>query len=202
MNMRHTRLISAAVGALFVAGSLAGCSSSDVKNAASSKANDLKAQATAKAGAAAASAAAKASGNLPDNVKQKASALLDKLPADTKKKLQGELDSAGIKTDLGSFGKEPTATLAEQYLGARQAALGNGDLTALKAISTPKMAAKAQKYVTKKAKKAGKPYVIKVVGEDANGTQVCIGPKGKKAKVVVTNDQGQVSGLRKGTQTC
>jgi hypothetical protein len=201
MKMRHTRLISATVGALLVAGSLAACGSSDLKDAATNKANDLKASATAKAGAVAASAAADLSGTSPEELKQQAGDLLKRLSPETKQKLQGALDAAGVKADLGSSG-EPTATLAEQYFAARQAALSSHDLTALKAISTPTMAAKAQKYVTKQAKKAGKPFVITVVGQDASGTQLCVGPKGTRPKVVVTNDKGQVAGIHKGPQTC
>jgi hypothetical protein len=204
MSMRHTRLISAAVGALFVVGSLAGCSSSDVKDAATSKANDLKASATAKAGAMAASAAASAVANadVPDAVKQKATEILDKISPEAKQKLAADLTAAGVEADAGSFADQPTATLAEQYLAARQAALGNGDVSALQQIATPRMVTKAQRYAKKKAARAGKPYVIRVVGDGADGTQVCLGAKGKKAKVVLSNDQGQVSGLHRGTYTC
>jgi hypothetical protein len=196
------RSISATVGAVFVAGSLAACGSSDITDAAKSKANDLKASATAMAASAAASAAADISGKSPEELKQQATDLLNKLSPETKQKLQGAVDASDVKADLGSYSDEPTATLTEEYFAARQAALTSHDLSALKAIATPKMAAKAKKYVKKHSKRAGKPFVITVVGQDASGTQVCVGPKGKRAKVIVTNAKGKVSAIRKGTHTC
>lgn len=202
MKMRHTRLISATAGALLLAGSLAACGSSDITDAAKSKANQLKASATAQAGAAAASAAANLSGKSPDELKKQAGDLLAKLSPENKQKLQGALDATGIKADLGSFSDEPTATVAEEYFAARQAALSSHDLSAVKAIASPKMTAKAKKYVKKRAKQAGKPFVITVVNQDADGTQVCVGPRGKRPMVVVTNKKGRVAGLHKGTQTC
>lgn len=202
MNMRHTRLISAAVGALFAAGSLAGCSSSDVKSAAASKANDLKAAAASQAASAAQSAAA----GLSDETKQKgmqaAKDLLAKLDPATQQKLRAGLDATGVDADLGTFTNDPAATLGEEFLGARQAALGTGDLSDLKAIATPKMVKRSKRYVKRNSRRAGTPYVIKVVGQDGTGTQVCVGPKGKRAKTVVVNAQGRVAALRKGTHTC
>ena len=200
MNKRHTALAALAITASVAL--LAGCSSSDVKGAAAGKANDLKAAAASQAASAAQSAAA----GLSDETKQKgmqaAKALLAKLDPSTRAKLQAGLDATGVSADLGTFTNDPAATLGEEFLGARQAALGNGDLSDIKTIATPKMVKRTKRYVKRNSERAGKPYVIKVVGQDATGTQVCIGPKGKKAKTVVINAQGQVAGLRKGTQSC
>ena len=207
--MRHTRLISAAVGAVFVAGAATGCSSDDVKNAANSKLNEAKASAGAKASEIAASATAKAGevagsagADAVARATQKAADLLQQLSPATQKKLDEAVAAPGVQADLGSFEGEPTATVAEEFLAARQAALATGDLSAVDAIATPQMAKRAQRFVRKNKKRAGKPFQIRIVGVTDDGTQVCIGPKGQRARVVVTDVAGKVARITKGTHTC
>jgi len=195
--MRHVRLISAAVGALFVTAAVTGCSSDDIKDAAKKKADDVKASAAAKAG----DLAKEKGGELLD---KKAGAILDKLSPETKEKLQSALNAAGVDVDVADpkLKDEPAVTLAEQYLAARQAALKSNDLSAVKEISTPKMVKKAKRYVKKNAKRADKPFQIKVVSVSDQGTDVCVGAKGKRPKTVVINDAGLVAGIKKGAHSC
>lgn len=192
-NMRHMRLISAAVSALFVTAAVTGCSSDDVKKAG----DKLKEHANSKAGQ---MAKAKA-GELLD---KKAGGVLDKLSPESKQKLQSALDAAGVKVDVADpkEAKEPAAKLAEEYLATRQAALKTKDTSALKDIATPKMVKRANRYVKRQSKRAGKPFQIKVVNVEAQGTDVCVGTKGKRPKTVVINQKGLVSAIKKGTHSC
>ncbi|MEX0426169.1 hypothetical protein AB3X52_00960 [Nocardioides sp. DS6] len=212
--MRHTRLISAAVGALFVTAAVTGCSSEDVKSAAKSKADQVKASAAAKAGDLAKDKAGDlADGKLGDLAKQKAGELVKKLSPEDQQKLESALKSAGITIDTGDGAKsdgatgddaaaDPTATMAADFFAARQAALKDGDVSLLKQLTGPKKFTQVSRWVKKHAGQADKPFKVTVVGSQGNKADVCVGTKGKTARTVVLNKNGKVMAVRPGTHTC
>ena len=211
--MRHTRLISAAVGALFVTASVTGCSSSDVKNAAKSKANELKASATAKAGELAKSKAGELSnGQLGDIAKQKAGDLVKKLSPENQKKLDSALKAAGLslpseganaaKGGASKAASNPAAQVAADFFAARQAALKSGDVSLLKQLTGPKKFKQVRRYVKNHQGQAPKKFQVKVVSVKGNKSNVCVGPKAKAPKTVALNKQGKVMAIRPGTFSC
>jgi len=233
--MRHTRLISAAVGAAFLTASLTACSQAEdaankAKDAASKKAGEVAASATAKAGEKAKAEAEKHMGKAKEAANAKAQELLGKVPAGAKEQLEAKLAENGITlgtapaaaggaggagasegasggADGGAAGGsdaavDPTVTLAQDWFASRQSALSDGDLTVLKSLSTPKVATRAQRWVNRHKKRAGKPLTINVAATAGNKVQVCVGPKGKNARVLVLNKKGLVKANRKGTHTC
>lgn len=199
--MRHTRLISAAVGALFLAATVTGCS--EAKDAASKAADEAKAKASEAAASAAAEAGEKASGAAASAMAEataKAGEILSQLGADTQAKLQEKIDAAGITVDSGEFADEPTANVAEQFFAARQAALVDGDASIATQLATPAYQKKVQRYVAKRQGKA-KPFTITVVNAQGETVDLCVGPKGTKPKTV-TLEGGLVAKVTKGAHTC
>ena len=219
--MRHTRLISAAVGALFVTAAVTGCSSEDVKNAAKSKADEVKASAAAKASDLAKDKAGDlANGQLGDLAKKKAGELIGKLSPEDQQKLQDALKTAGVTIDTsGDAGAasgdasdgasagsaaaaDPTATMATDFFAARQAALKDGDVSLLRELTGPKKFKQVARWVKNHPGQAGKPFTIKVVSVKANTADVCVGPKGKLPKTVALNKNGKVMAVRPGKHIC
>jgi len=204
--MRHTRLISAAVGALFVASTAVGCSEAQDKlNDAKSKVDDAKSKVEGAKGSVDGlkGKANEALGKLSPEMKEKiGTALGDKLPPEVKDKLQGTLEENGITLDAGEHADEPAVTVGETYFGARQAAIVNGDFAPVKAVSNPKMLKRAKTHVKKRgAMQKGKPFKVTVVNVTGDVSQLCVGRKAQNPKAVtVKNDK--VVNIKPGKFSC
>lgn len=207
--MRHTRLISAAVGALFFVTAATGCS--DAKDALDKgkdlkdKAGDLKSQADGlkDKGGDLKGKAGDMAGKLSPEMKQKIGAALgDKLPPQVKKKLEGTLEEHGITMDAGDKAKDPKVSTAETYFAARQAAIYDNDFAAVKKVANPAMTKRAQQHVkTVGPKQKDKPFKITLVSTKGNMSQVCVGIKGTNPRAVTVKNN-KVVNIKPGKFSC
>jgi hypothetical protein len=195
-RLASTQRLAAAATILAVA--LTGCS----------EAQDAADKAKAKASEAAAAKASEAAGKLKDKATEmggaKAGALVDdvlgKLSPEQQEKLQG-LDAVALG-EKGALAEDAESLAVAEFFAARQsaAATGGEDLSALEAVSGPRVFKRASKYVVRNSGK-DIPFVVNVVASEAGSVDVCVGPKGKKSRSLTVTD-GKVVKNVAGDHTC
>jgi hypothetical protein len=189
------RLASAAT---ILAMTLTGCS----------QASDAADRAKAKASEAAAAKASEAAGKLKEKAGEmavdKASTLVDdvlaKLSPDEQEKLQG-LDAVALGQN-GALTEDADSLTVAEFFAARQsaAATGGEDLSALEAVTSPRVFKRSSRYVVRNSGK-DLPFVVTVVSSGSGTVEACVGPKGKRARVLTVQD-GKVVKNAAGTQAC
>lgn len=181
--MRHTRLISAAAGALFLGAALVGCSQDDLE-----KAKDATRDAAGEAGSKAGDAAS-------DAVSQGSDALSDATGA------ADGADAGAATVDLGEFEGDAAAQTAAEYFEARyEAASGVGDLSALEALTTARWFDVVSAWVEDNRGLTG-PWTIKVVGVEGGLVSTCVG-KDASLPRTVTLHGGKVARNAAGDFAC
>jgi len=227
--MRHTRLISAAAGALFLAGALVGCSEAEdaakdagdkAKDKASAAASDGVEKGKAKASAAASDGVEKGKAKASDKASELLSDATDGTGAgkaagkgagatDGTGEGAGEGAGAGtgagtgdVTVDLGDYSDDAGAKTVGEFFSARQAAVvaNDGDLDALEAITTAGRFQAVSAFVSKYGGKAS-PLKVTVVGADATSVDVCVGPNGDRPRTFDIED-GKVAGNGTADHTC
>ncbi|MGH3413716.1 MAG: hypothetical protein ACRDPH_11625 [Marmoricola sp.] len=211
--MRHKRLISAAVGSVFLASSLVGCGS---------QAKDAMNKAKDHAGKAAASAKAQAkkqakqhakdmsgkSGKSGKNAKgangAKGAKGGSKAGAKSGSAAKGSGSAAGmgsLNVDMGSYAKDPGAKAVAEFYTVRQAAIaGSGKLGQVKSVTSPAMFTSATHYVKGHAGEKS-PFKASVVGVKGSSVNVCVGPKGTRARTLTVKSD-KVTQNTEGSQSC
>jgi hypothetical protein len=203
------RLASAAAAATILAVSVTGCSQAgDAADKAKAKASEAAAAKASEAAAKAKEKASDAAGKLKDKATElggdKAGALandvLDKLSPDEQQKLQG-LDAVALG-EKGELTEDADSLTVAEFFAARQsaAATGGEDLSALEAVSGQRVLKRATKYVVRNSGK-DIPFVVNVVSSEGGTVDVCVGPKGKKARSITVQDGKVVKNLA-GKHTC
>ncbi|RJS47186.1 hypothetical protein [Nocardioides cavernaquae] len=206
-RLASTQRLAAAAAILAV--TLTGCSEAqDAADKAKAKASEAAAAKASEAAAQAKEKASDAAGKLNDKATEmggdKAGALVDdvlgKLSPEQQEKLQG-LDAVALG-EKGALAEDADSLTVAEFFAARQsaAATGGEDLSALEAVTGPRVFKRASRYVVRNSGK-DIPFVVNVVAAEAGSVDVCVGPKGKKSRTLTVTDGKVVKNIA-GDHTC
>lgn len=199
--MRIQRITAAAAATALTASLVACGAAEDAANQAKAKASEAAASAAEEAKNKAKDTASGAADKAKSKASEMAGSMYEditaKLSPEQQEKLKG-LESVALGNE-GELKEDPDALLVAEYFAARQAAVKSGDLSEVEAIAAKQGLRNAKRYIAKG--KAPKTFSVNVVSSEAGKLEACVGPKGKKARLLVVAD-GKVVKNGKGTHTC
>lgn len=208
--MRIQKLLATTATTALLATALVSCSEAqDAADKAKAKASEAAASKAAEALESGKAKASEKAGEMMDQAKDKAKdvkagELLNdvkaKLSPEQQEKLEGA-DAVALGAE-GELAEDPNSLTVAEFFAARQQAAANGgeDLSALEAITGPRVFKRTSRYVTRNSGK-DLPFVVSVVSSEAGSVNACVGPKGKRARTLTVTD-GKITKNVAGQHTC